>query len=68
MKAIIEFELCDNLLNKDELKQQLILKIANLCEDWIKGEAILNIDFEYTNDENNKCNPDNNRDNSEILN
>ena len=68
MKAIIQFEFCDDSLNKEELKQQLIFKIANLCEDWIKGEAILNIDFEYTNNENTKSNPDNNRDNSEILN
>ena len=53
MKAIVQFEINDDTLSKDELKDKLIREIAEICEKWIQGEAVLMIDFieTYENDE-----------------
>ena len=45
MKAIVEFEVHDQNLTEDELKDKLMNKMIEACEDWLQGEGILLIDI-----------------------
>jgi hypothetical protein len=45
MKAIVEFEVHDQNLTEDELKDKLMNKMVEACEDWLQGEGILLIDI-----------------------
>ena len=45
MKAIVEFEVHDQNLTEDELKNKLMNKMVEACEDWLQGEGILLIDI-----------------------
>ena len=45
MKAIVEFEVPDQNLTEDELKDKLMNKMVEACEDWLQGEGILLIDI-----------------------
>ena len=45
MKAIVEFEVHDKNLTEDELKDKLMNKMVEACEDWLQGEGILLIDI-----------------------
>jgi hypothetical protein len=45
MKAIVEFEVHDKNLTEDELKDKLMNKMVEACEDWLRGEGILLIDI-----------------------
>ena len=45
MKAIVEFEIHDQNLTEDELKDKLINKMVEACDDWLRGEGILLIDI-----------------------
>lgn len=54
MKAIIQFEIPDSD-NSDKDKEKLIQAIADLVDDWINGDGVINIDFIQTY-ENNKTN------------
>jgi hypothetical protein len=45
MKAIVEFEIHDQNLTEDELKDKLMNKMVEACEDWLQGEGILLIDI-----------------------
>tara|TARA_R110002051_G_scaffold103198_1_gene174925 strand:- start:407 stop:610 length:204 start_codon:yes stop_codon:yes gene_type:complete len=53
MKAIIQLEIPDNKLSDDETKEELVEKLANIFDKWLKGEGTINIDFiqTYENDE-----------------
>ena len=45
MKAIVEFEIHDQNLTEDELKDKLMNKMVEACDDWLRGEGILLIDI-----------------------
>ena len=45
MKAIIEFIIDDDMLSEDELKDKLLNKMANACDEWINGNGVLIIDI-----------------------
>tara|TARA_R110002051_G_scaffold224718_1_gene287784 strand:- start:242 stop:439 length:198 start_codon:yes stop_codon:yes gene_type:complete len=45
MKALIQFEINSHQLNDEQLKDRLINTMVELCEQWIKGDAALYIDF-----------------------
>ena len=45
MKAIVEFEIHDKNLTEDELKDKLMNKMVEACDDWLRGEGILLIDI-----------------------
>ena len=45
MKAIVEFEVHDQNLTEDELKDKLMNKMVEACDDWLQGEGILLIDI-----------------------
>jgi hypothetical protein len=45
MKAIVEFEVHDQNLTEEELKDKLMNKMVEACEDWLRGEGILLIDI-----------------------
>ena len=45
MKAIVEFEVHDQNLTEDELKDKLMNKMVEAREDWLQGEGILLIDI-----------------------
>jgi hypothetical protein len=45
MKAIVEFEVHDQNLTEDELKDKLMNKMVEACDDWLRGEGILLIDI-----------------------
>ena len=45
MKALIQFELNSQQLNDEQLKDRLINTMVELCEQWLKGDAALYIDF-----------------------
>jgi|7_EtaG_2_1085326.scaffolds.fasta_scaffold00750_22 predicted RNase H-like nuclease len=62
MKALIQFELDSKLLNDEQLKDKLVETMVELCAEWVKGDAVLYIDFIKTNlNENNKHNRIDNR-------
>jgi hemolysin-activating ACP:hemolysin acyltransferase len=57
MKAVIHFEIPPNKeLTDEQLQEKLLESIANIMEDWLKGDAVLLIEFLQTfkTDENNK--------------
>ena len=56
MKAIIQFEIKDDKnISDEEIKQKLVQVIADVMEDWLKGDTVLMIDFIHTyNNEDSK--------------
>lgn len=49
MKAIIEFQLNDESISEDELKERLVEHIVDVCIDWVNGEGIMLIEFKNEN-------------------
>ena len=45
MKAVIQFEIPENKKPDKENQEKLVAAIAELMNDWLKGEAIIEIDF-----------------------
>lgn len=65
MKALIQFEINSHQLNDEQLKDCLINTMVELCEQWVKGDAALYIDFIKTiKDEDIKHYRNNNLDNN----
>lgn len=52
MKAIIEFQLNDNTISREELKQKLVEHMVDSCIDWINGDGIMVIEFKDENIDN----------------
>ncbi len=49
MKALIQFEIPDDpKKTEDQVRDKLIESIANIIDEWIKGDAIILIDFFQT--------------------
>lgn len=52
MKAVIQFEIPDNKKPDKENQDKLVKAIADLIEDWLKGDAAIYIDFIKTYESN----------------
>ena len=50
MKAIIQIEIPDNTLSEKATKEELVEKLANMFDEWLKGEGIINIEFIQTHE------------------
>ena len=53
MKALVLFEIEDTG-NKEQDKELLIQKMADLMEDWIKGEGVIHVEFIQTYETDNE--------------
>ena len=53
MKALVLFEIEDTG-NIEQDKELLIQKMADLMEDWIKGEGVINVEFIQTYETDNE--------------
>ena len=47
MKAIIEFQLNDDSLSEEELKQKLVEHMIDVCIDWLNGDTVMVIEFKH---------------------
>jgi len=54
MKAIIQIEIPDDKLSNKKTKEELVETLANIFDEWLKGEGTINIEFiqTYENDKN----------------
>tara|TARA_R110000851_G_C13073102_1_gene565054 strand:+ start:1315 stop:1533 length:219 start_codon:yes stop_codon:yes gene_type:complete len=56
MKATIEFQLDDPGIDKDVLEQMLVDHMVEILDQWIKGKAVITIQFETLKKEKNENN------------
>ena len=51
LKAIIEFEMIDKYLTKEQLQEKIMQHIFETLEEWQKGNATITIEFKTNENE-----------------